>query len=82
MEKPPTPTATIAPKGAKQEQMEREIRDKEANIAELKQDMAKRMKRITRSDRSVGVQTCREPTRFLALSLRSVDRRDSAPALK
>ena len=43
LEKPPTPASTTAPKGAKQEQMEREIRDKEAKIAELKQDMSRQL---------------------------------------
>lgn len=39
----PTPAATLVPKGAKQEQMEKEIRDKEAKIVELKKDMDKQV---------------------------------------
>ena len=47
LEKPsaPTPAATIVPKGAKQEQIEREIRAKEAKIAELKDEMDKQVSR-------------------------------------
>ena len=43
LEKPATPAVTLAPKGAKQEQMQKEIRDKEVKIAELKQEMDKQV---------------------------------------
>jgi hypothetical protein len=41
LETPPAraPAATVVPKGAMQEQMEKEVRDKEAEIAELKNEM-------------------------------------------